>query len=507
MLCGRPPPAAAAGKIHLSLHVPPISLHLSFTHSPVSLTRAAHLRHSCVRGIRSPDYPSSNISSAYLHTMARVKPPGKRKRASADEESSQSSSSELAPQFLSLLSRSLVLHTGAHQAMRDTFISAISVLPFTLADSVRYLQPLAAVQGMTPPFPLSGGPTTKLFLAPRYPPLRSLSLSNAVRAWVLADLLCLTDACTQLEEDISQRYAEDPAAAASWRDALTVPGYPACDTLWVKVSGRYERLRKQWGATDPLPAAFGAVPSAAQRGKLLLEWQRAASLCVFSPFTDESGDMTALEELVAPTISAAMRYCTDVVVVEAAVTALNCFVSDACLDGYAPALARFVNRGALVTDVCSLLCHLCGKEDQQATLVASGILPPLVSALVRHADDEDVVGDVVTAICRLLDKRPDFLSPAVAAGLVAPLLQACVRHSDSRDITVSVLQLLDSVGTAGGGCPAAIAAAGGIFTLLDCLERYASDAEVVVKFAMRSITSGNLKLGQPLLPRPMDFNC
>ena len=46
-----------------------------------------------------------------------------------------------------------------------------------------------------------------------------------------------------VEEDVLQRYAEDPSQLDDWRGARTVAGCPARDTLWAKLTAGYTRFR------------------------------------------------------------------------------------------------------------------------------------------------------------------------------------------------------------------------------------------------------------------------
>ena len=74
------------------------------------------------------------------------------------------------------------------------------------------------------------------------PGLRTLSVPDAARSWVLVDMLCL-DTTRRIENDLVQCYAENPSAEGDWRAALTVDGCPACDALWELVTGKYSAVR------------------------------------------------------------------------------------------------------------------------------------------------------------------------------------------------------------------------------------------------------------------------
>ena len=114
--------------------------------------------------------------------------------------------------------------------MRDTFADAIAALPFDGPTALRLLAPVVAAAG-SPSRVDADKVATQLLIAPLHPTLRTLSTHEAAEAWVLVDFLRLGAAARRLEDDLVQRFVEWPGAEASWRDALTVDGYPACDTL------------------------------------------------------------------------------------------------------------------------------------------------------------------------------------------------------------------------------------------------------------------------------------
>ena len=185
----------------------------------------------------------------------------------------------LSAPIASLLGLSAVLHGDTDAAACSTLSDVLAVLPFSGAEAERYVSPVAATDDVSqpPPFTLaSGNCSSLLFLAPMYPHLRALSIRDAARAWVLLDMLCL-DATRRIEDDLVQRYAEDPSAEADWRGVLTVPGCPACDTLWELVTKKYATLRERWEYSAPAPTTFGTTPSEVQvAGRA--EWQRGINM-------------------------------------------------------------------------------------------------------------------------------------------------------------------------------------------------------------------------------------
>ena len=75
---------------------------------------------------------------------------------------------ELPPDVLALVARSLVLHTGTERPIHAELASALSVLPYSCAEAVRLLAPLAAAVAGRPPFTLDMGAAVAplLFLTP-----------------------------------------------------------------------------------------------------------------------------------------------------------------------------------------------------------------------------------------------------------------------------------------------------------------------------------------------------
>ena len=157
----------------------------------------------------------------------------KRARQSSGGSSSSSSSSSsstsaggLSSLLLSLLSGSPVTHDGIEPVGRATLVEAVELLPsYSGAEATRLLEAVAVAAQVSPPPFKSGSASSAsfLFLAPLYPSLRSLSVRDVARAWVLADYLCIDQmAVRRLEDDLVQRYAESPGSTEDWRAALTV---------------------------------------------------------------------------------------------------------------------------------------------------------------------------------------------------------------------------------------------------------------------------------------------
>ena len=201
--------------------------------------------------------------------------------------------SDLSAPPLAFLGRSEVMLTGMEGAGRATLADAVAVLPFSSEEVANYLAPLVEAEESAPPFLLSAGNCSSLlFLSPMYPALRALSIGDAAR-W--------------LEDDLVQRYAENPSAEGSWRTALTVAGCPACDTLWELVSKKYTALRKQWDGGAPAPATFGAVPTAEQVGARSA-WKRGISMGALSAMLCVKDDSLKLFGICfAPTILATLH--------------------------------------------------------------------------------------------------------------------------------------------------------------------------------------------------------
>ena len=113
-----------------------------------------------------------------------------------------------------------------------------------------------------------------------YPALRALSVRDAARAWVLVDMMCL-DATRRIEDDLVQRYAEDPLGEADWHACLTVDGCPACDTLWELIFNKYAVLRSEWA--DDAPSPLRLVPRRLQLTSLDGQRGSNVSAWVYSP--------------------------------------------------------------------------------------------------------------------------------------------------------------------------------------------------------------------------------
>ena len=305
---------------------------------------------------------------------------------------------ELTPAILAVLAASEVLHTGLEGAARSTLDDAVAVLPFSSSNTHRYLAAIALAGVAPPPFaPSSSGNSCSSvsFLAPMYPALQSLAVADAARAWVLVDMLCL-DATKMLEDDLVQRYAENPSAEADWRAALAVDGCPAADTLWELVTSKYAALRKQWGAEAPLPTTFGLVPSGAQRAGRVA-WQQGINMSVLNSVGEMTGaQLTLVGVLLAPTILAVLRHQADVGVSAAAFRALEKLGSPGLyFDGYITALGRLSSDSHVVTSVARMLDVISDTLGSSATLLAAGVVPPLVAALTRYRDsDADIASNV-----------------------------------------------------------------------------------------------------------------
>ena len=229
---------AATGACGSTLQLSSFCLLEGFTLSPSSLSVPVLSTHRSTFAMSSSSESSAAASSSFSMAATSAAPAypsalaGSKRPRMEDEVSAPPSLvlSELPTPVLSFLCRSEVLHTGAEAAIRATLADAVAALPYSACEVGRFLAILAV--GATPPFTLaSDNCASLLFLAPMYPALRALSVRDAARAWVLVDMLCL-DATHRIEDDLVQRYAEDPSAEEDWRGALTVAGCPACDTLW-----------------------------------------------------------------------------------------------------------------------------------------------------------------------------------------------------------------------------------------------------------------------------------
>ena len=165
---------------------------------------------------------------------------------------------ELPAPVLSLLTQSLVIHSGSERAVYATLAEAVAVLPISAADAVRLLGPVAASGEVAPPFTMgAGSDATMLFLTPMFPALRELSVRDAVRAWVLVDLLCLAAPARRLEHDLIQRYAEDPSAEGDWRAAFTVEAAPRVTRCgnWSRAATAVFAPRYAQSSISPFPTS------------------------------------------------------------------------------------------------------------------------------------------------------------------------------------------------------------------------------------------------------------
>ena len=280
---------------------------------------------------------ASSSSSSAAAAVSSSSWLGKRRR----EDASCACGSELSPHLLALLSRSVVLHTGVERPIHEVFTTAISVLPFSGADAARLLAPLADAERTPAPFLLRGVVASMLLLTPMFPALRVLSVRDAAAARLLGDLLCL-DATGMVEDDLVQRYVENPFAEADWRGALTVAGCPACDTLWAKLTASYAVLRGRWKTDVPAPASFGASPSQEQRG-LLPVWQQHESLAVLTSIGENRLGEIGFA-LIAPMLVATLQTSSNIATLEHVLFLLRTDVprySSPFFEGCGIVLARF----------------------------------------------------------------------------------------------------------------------------------------------------------------------
>ena len=91
-----------------------------------------------------------------------------------------------------------------------------------------------------------------LFLKPMHPALRVLSLADAAAGARLADFLLVDKKLAEcFEQDIVQRYAEDPGAVPDWKAALS----PGGDALFDRLVSRYAAIASAWLAPGLQQAA------------------------------------------------------------------------------------------------------------------------------------------------------------------------------------------------------------------------------------------------------------
>ena len=334
----------------------------------------------------------------------------------------------LSPTIIALLGRSEVMHLGVEASNCTTLADAIVGLPgFDAADVQHLLAPLAETDDVDcpPPFTLaSGNCASLLLLAPMYPSLRTLSVRDATRAWVLVDMLCL-NAARRIEDDLVQRYAENPSAEADWRAALTVAGCPACDTLWERVAYMFAALRIQWGISASCPIKFGAVPTVGEEAGRLA-WQRDLSIHLFTSLGQQSVSIALVGACVAPAILATLRHNANERVAKAAfqlLVRIGC--PELYLKAYATALARCsADSDSVDASIFALLRATTGDANVTA-MVAAGIVPLLFDLLCTYYDDK--IGNAVlfytpsllSAIFTIVEKSNGDTEPLISAALAA----------------------------------------------------------------------------------------
>ena len=248
------------------------------------------------------------------------------------------------------------------------------------------LRPVVETEGVVPPISLTETPEM-VFFAPIFPALRALSVREAARAWVLLDMLCL-DATRRIEDDLVQRYAENPDSEADWRLALTVDGCPACDTLWAKLTDSYAAFSRRWEDGLCAPMDFGAPLSVALRDDRL-PWQccnnHRTILKIYDAgkvFRKHAGG------LLAPSILALLRHSDDPTVVVTALEALSLVVNKYCyLDVYVSVLARLYRDAGVVSHVCGNLAfhHLPKCRDHRERENVCAVAVAALRAMIQAA--------------------------------------------------------------------------------------------------------------------------
>ena len=161
-------------------------------------------------------------------------------------ENDGTAAADLSPALRALFGTSDILSTAEVQdAMRSALADATAILSMTDAEAIRLLTPLAAcVPTVCDPF--------ALFLKPMHPALRVLSLADAAAGARLADFLLVDKKLAEcFEQDIVQRYAEDPGAVPDWKAALS----PGGDALFDRLVSRYAAIASAWLAPGLQQAA------------------------------------------------------------------------------------------------------------------------------------------------------------------------------------------------------------------------------------------------------------
>ena len=182
------------------------------------------------------------------------------KRRKLESGSGSADSSSADPPYALLASSPVLLTPGVERELKVALAAAVERVGISLATATSVLSLLAAAQTAVP-LPIPIGDAELFFLVPFHPALRVLSVEDAAAAWELGDFLCL--GVRQLEEDLVQRYMEDPAAVADWRAAIGTTAHPAREMLWTQLGVLYEKLYDDLpGAKRSIPPLFGEAPSA-----------------------------------------------------------------------------------------------------------------------------------------------------------------------------------------------------------------------------------------------------
>ena len=346
--------------------------------------------------------------------------------------------------------------------MHDTLDEALAVLPFTLEEAVHLLGPVADTADALPPFTLSAGcDPSMVFLTPMYPALRSLTTRKAVRAWVLADMLCLDAAARRIEDDLVQRYAENPSAEGNWRAAFTLDGCPASVTLWERVSEKFGAWHTRWefvhSSRGELPNQFGKVHTTEQTS----DWaskQLAACVALLQRITTTQQGVTG--GIVAPLLVATLQGHIDDGVARAAYEALRSLGAPyAYIEGYSAALSRFIHDA----DVRKVAYDAIDSHDHDseaiATFLRCGTFRTLTRILTMHADDADELELICPGISNLAGSKL-CARALVEEGALIPLIAALTRHATSATCLLALCSALTIIlghdGVTDGACSSAV---------------------------------------------------
>ena len=486
---------------------------------------------------------SSSSASASSAASAAAATGKKRRR----EDAKTFNAEEIPTSALSLLTRSLVLHTGVDLAVHEALADAMATLPFA-EEVVHLLGPVALAAECNPPFFL-GGPASPhtLWLAALHPALRELSVRDEVKAWVAVDFLCLPAAARMLEDDLTQRYIQNPGGEADWRAAFTVDGCPACDTLWELVTKKYAALLPRWDAQDAMPpSSFGAQLAAEQPGVRATR-QRAACVALLDAITAKQ--LGAMGAPYAPMLTAALSH-PDLIVARAAFAALESLEGGQhYVEGYSVALSRFVDDGVVVRRICStmskwsietiaaqqsvLIAHavpaliralstnrddanmvysLCNSistlgrcDGIAAAFAASGLLPVLIDLLPRLDSNVKMFNSIMTAT-RNTTWNGNNVAAFVAAGGLAPTFNAFRKHSGNIRVAENILGAISSWSRTSDVNRAVIAAEGGVQLVVDALKQHAANLVVIkngvqcTRFLLLSPTTGAKFVAAGIIP-------